>query len=124
MRKVGFFDIFVDEMDRAQNFYETVLDTKLTNMNDPNDSDVEMQAFDDDFSSHGAGGSLVKVKGAKPGSGGTMVYFSCENCAVEEARVEKAGGRIVRPKFSIGEHGFISLAADTEGNTIGFHSIK
>lgn len=124
MRKVGFFDIYVDQMDRAQSFYETVLDTKLSPMDDPNDSSVQMRAFGDDYQSHGAGGALVKVKGAKPGPGGTTVYFSCEDCAAEEARVEQAGGKVLRPKFSIGEHGFVTLANDTEGNMIGFHSIK
>jgi len=29
MRKIGFFDIYVEDMDRAQAFYETVLDTTL-----------------------------------------------------------------------------------------------
>ncbi len=43
-----------------------------------------------------------------------MVYFSCEDCAVEEARVEAAGGSVVRPKYSIGDHGFVSIASDTE----------
>ncbi len=28
-----------------------------------------------------------------------MVYFTCDDCAVEEARVPAAGGAIVRPKF-------------------------
>ncbi|MCF8366056.1 MAG: hypothetical protein K9H16_09755 [Bacteroidales bacterium] len=28
------------------------------------------------------------------------------------------------PKFSISEHGFVALALDTEGNSIGFHSNK
>lgn len=124
MRKIGFFDIYVDNMDRAQEFYETVLETRLSKMDDPNDSNVQMRVFYDDFQSHGAGGSLVKVNGAKPGPGGTMVYFSCENCNVEEERVQKAGGRVVRSKFSIGEYGFVSLIADTEGNIIGLHSMK
>ena len=93
-------------------------------MSDPNDSSVEMQSFGDDFNSHGAGGALVKVKDSRPGPGGTMICFSCENCIFEEGRVEKAGGKVVRSKFSIGEHGFISLAEDTEGNIIGFHSLK
>ncbi len=124
MRKVGFFDIYVDEIDRAQKFYETVLDTKLSNMLDPNDNSVEMRSFGDDFKSHGAGGALVKVKGTKPGAGGTMIYFSCEDCIIEESRVEKAGGKIIRSKFPIGKHGFVSLAFDTEGNMIGFHSMK
>ena len=35
------------------------------------------------------------------------------------ARVEAAGGTLVRPKMSIGEYGHIVLAKDTEGNLIG-----
>ncbi|MCR9142707.1 MAG: VOC family protein [bacterium] len=124
MRKAGFFDIYVNEIDRAQKFYEAVLATKLQPMDDPNDSSVEMRMFGDDFQSHGAGGALVKMQGVQPGPGGTMIYFTCEDCAVEEARVAQAGGKIVRPKFPIGEHGFVSLASDTEGNMIGLHSMK
>ncbi|MGK0185337.1 MAG: hypothetical protein ACI9R3_001113 [Verrucomicrobiales bacterium] len=50
--------------------------------------------------------------------------FSCEDCAVEEARVAPAGGNVCKPKFAIGEFGFISLVSDTEGNMIGLHSLK
>lgn len=124
MIKVCFFDIYVDDMARAQAFYETVLDTTLSEMADPNDDSVQMRAFEDDFQSHGAGGALVKVDSAKPGLGGTTVYFSCEDCSVEQARVEKAGGKIARPKFSIGDHGFVTLCFDTEGNMFGLHSQK
>lgn len=123
MRKVGWFDIYVEDMDRAQDFYETVLDTTLSPMGDPNDPSAQMRAFGDDFSSHGAGGALVKLEHAQPGTGGSMVYFSCDDCAVEEARVPAAGGSIVRPKFPIGDHGFVSIITDTEGNMIGLHSV-
>ena len=51
------------------------------------------------------------------------MYFSCADCAVEAAKVEKAGGSLVKPKFSIGQYGFIALAFDTEGNLFGLHSI-
>lgn len=122
MRRVGFFDIYVEDMDRAQTFYETVLDTTLSPMGDPTDPTVLMRSFGDNFASHGAGGALVKLDFAKPGPGGSMVYFSCDDCAVEEARVEGAGGSIVRPKYSIGEHGFVSIVTDTEGNMVGLHS--
>jgi uncharacterized protein len=37
--------------------------------------------------------------------------------------VSAAGGSIVRPKFSIGEHGSVSIITDTEGNMIGLHSV-
>jgi uncharacterized protein len=123
MRKVGWFDIYVEDMKRAQAFYETVLNTTLLPMDDPNDPSAQMRAFGDDFTSHGAGGALVKLDHAKPGPGGSMVYFSCVDCSVEQARVPAAGGAIVRPKFSIGEHGFVSIITDTEGNMIGLHSV-
>lgn len=124
MRKIGWFDIYVDDMARAQRFYESVLGTRLSALEDPNDSSVQMRVFADDYTSHGAGGALVKMAQAKPGPGGSMVYFKCEDCAEELSRVEGAGGRVARPKFSIGYHGFVSLAFDTEGNMIGFHSTK
>lgn len=123
MRNVGWFDIYVNDMDRAQAFYETVLSTSLEPMGDPNDPSAQMLGFGDDPTSHGAGGALVKLDYATPGPGGTMVYFSCEDCAVEQGRVEAAGGSIVRPKFSIGDHGFVSLFTDTEGNMVGLHSL-
>ena len=122
MRKIGWFDIYVEDMERAQAFYEQVLDTTLTSMDDPNDPTAQMRAFGDDFTSHGAGGALVKLEDASPGPGGSMVYFACDDCAVEEARVADAGGSIVRPKFSIGDHGNVSIITDTEGNMVGLHS--
>lgn len=51
-----------------------------------------------------------------------LVYFNCDDCAIEESRVVGAGGRIHRPKTSIGQYGFVTLAYDTEGNMIGLHS--
>lgn len=122
MRKISWFDIYVNDIDRAQKFYEHVLETTLATMDDPNDASVKMRVFADDYQSHGAGGALVQMEHVSPGSGGTAVYFACEDCAVEQGRVEHAGGSIIRPKFPIGEHGFVSLAADTEGNMIGLHS--
>lgn len=74
--------------------------------------------------SHGASGALVCVDGMPAGQNSVLVYFSCEDCAVEESRIEPAGGTIVRPKFSIGDYGFITLAKDTEGNMFGLHSLS
>ena len=38
--------------------------------------------------------------------------------------VEAAGGKILAPKMSIGEHGNMAFILDTEGNKIGLHSIQ
>ncbi|WP_313030400.1 hypothetical protein [Soonwooa sp.] len=43
---------------------------------------------------------------------------------MEEARVEAAGGKVVKPKMGIGEFEFMSLITATEGNMVGLHSLK
>ena len=72
----------------------------------------------------GAGGALVKMEGYPSGGNSTIVYFSCEDCSIQEKRVVKSDGSIEKKKFSIGEYGFISFVVDTEGNMIGLHSMK
>ena len=120
------FEIYVDDMARASAFYETVLEQKLENMVDPTDSNMQMMSFpmDDSMSKYGAPGALVKMEGFKAGNNSTIVYLGSDDCAVEEARVEDAGGKVFKPKMSIGEFGFIALATDTEGNMFGIHSMK
>ena len=123
MNAVGWFDIYVNDLDRAVAFYQTVLDCKLEAIGDPT-GENRMMSFPADMSAYGAGGALSKSSHASPGIGGTVVYFSAEDCAVEEARVDAAGGTVVRPKFSIGEFGWVSLCQDTEGNAFGISSMQ
>ncbi len=54
----------------------------------------------------------------------TVIYFASADCITEEVRIEKAGGKIIRPKMPIGEFGYISLFLDLDGNTIGLYSKK
>lgn len=121
---IGWFDIYVDNMDRAATFYGTVLNKELEDMVDPTDSGVTMKCFPTDMGNYGAGGALVKRNGAAPGVGGTIVYFGVEDCSTEESRVEKAGGRVITPKMSIGEFGYVSVCMDTEGNLFGLSSMR
>jgi predicted enzyme related to lactoylglutathione lyase len=75
------------------------------------------------MTAYGAGGALVQSAHARPGAGGTMVYFSVEDCARQQARVAAAGGKVLRPKFSIGAFGWVTLCEDTEGNPFGLSSL-
>lgn len=118
---VCWFEIYVQDMERARAFYEGMLEVKLQKLESP---EIEMWAFAMDADKAGAGGSLAKAPGVASGGNSTMVYFACEDCAVEEARVERFGGRIQRAKMSIGQYGFITLAYDTEGNLFGLYSQK
>lgn len=123
MNAVAWFDIFVDDLDRAVAFYETVLGNKLEAMGDPT-GESQMMSFPADMNTYGAGGALTKSAHATPGVGGTIVYFSAADCAVEQSRVADAGGVVIRPKFSIGEFGFVTLIQDTEGNLFGLNSMQ
>jgi predicted enzyme related to lactoylglutathione lyase len=116
---VIWFELYVDDMARARAFYETVFDVNLESMAD---AGMEYYAFPMQNDQVGAGGALAKMEGMAPGGGGTLIYFHCDDCAVEEGRVAGAGGTVLKPKMSIGAYGFMSLVLDTEGNTIGLHS--
>ncbi|RBW43624.1 VOC family protein [Psychromonas sp. B3M02] len=120
---IGWFEVYVNDLDRAKTFYESVFEVSLESIGDPNDSSIQMLAFPSDMERYGATGALVKMDHVLAGGGGTLVYFSCDDCAIEEARVTAAGGSIQRPKMDIGEYGFISLVVDSEGNMIGLHSM-
>ncbi len=122
---VNWFEIYVQDMPRARAFYEAVLGIAMEPLKLPDgDNALEMLAFPGDMERYGANGALCRMPGVPSSPGGTLVYFGCEDCAVEGSRVEAAGGRVHRPKMSIGEYGHIVLAFDTEGNMIGLHSMQ
>lgn len=118
---VGWFEIYVEDMARAKAFYSAVFEAEFERLNS---GDIEMWAFPNDMERYGAGGALVKVQGMSPAGNSIMLYFSCEDCAVEAARAAEHGGKLMREKFSIGEYGHIALIQDSEGNMIGLHSMQ
>ncbi|NJL91934.1 MAG: VOC family protein [Coleofasciculaceae cyanobacterium SM2_1_6] len=111
-------EIYVEDMDRAKSFYESVFQVKLENLESPG---MEMWTFPMAMDKGGASGALVKMEGFKSGGSGTIPYFHCDEVAVESDRVVAAGGQIKQAKMSIGQYGFMALIVDTEGNTIGLH---
>lgn len=123
MNAIGWFDIYVSDMERAVAFYETLLKQKLEKIEDPT-GETQMMSFPVDMSTYGASGALVKSNYARPGVGGTMIYFNVEDCSTEESRVVSVGGKVVRPKFAIGKFGWVTLCEDTEGNMFGLNSMK
>jgi predicted enzyme related to lactoylglutathione lyase len=123
---VGWFEIYVQDMSRAKAFYEAVFQGTLEELKNPDPEgfpDMEMWAFPMSMEGVGAPGALVQMKGC-PSGGSTLVYFSCADCAIEAARAASHGGTVFKEKMSIGEHGFIAIVVDTEGNMIGLHSMQ
>lgn len=117
-----YFEIYVQDMPRAQKFYEAVFQRKLKKIESPVPG-LEMLQFEGDPNSYGTSGALVKMQGVPSGGNSVLVYFGCKDCAEEAQRVVQNGGSIFKPKMSIGQYGYIVLVHDTEGNMIGLHSM-
>ena len=122
---VGWFEIPVNNMDRAVSFYETVLDMKLDrNMMGP----IEMAWFPWQEGGTGAAGSLVfHNEFYKPSADGVLIYLTAHSGDLknELARVEPAGGKVLQPKTKISdEYGFMAVITDSEGNRVALHSLQ
>lgn len=115
------FEIPVSEIARASRFYGQVLDVKLAPMEfGPHKMAVFPGGEAGENVVHGA---LVQGEGYTPGADGPMVYLNAgDDLAGPLSRVEAAGGRVLAPKMGLGQHGFMAIFLDTEGNRLALHS--
>jgi predicted enzyme related to lactoylglutathione lyase len=126
---VNWFEIYVTDFSRAKRFYESILkstlqDTPSENCENSPKENFKMAMFPFDMA-NGIGGAIVLMTGYSPGQGGTIIYLNVEgdlDGVIE--RIPAAGGSIVKPRMAIGEHGFIAIFKDSEGNIVGLHSMK
>jgi len=120
MNAINWFELFVNDFDRARNFYQRILEIQLEAVNEMG---ARMALFPCD--EHSVGGCLSFAEGFHPGVGGTRVYLNAEGKldAVLD-RVPAAGGQIIQAKMSIAPHGFIAVIKDSEGNEVGLHSMS
>jgi len=118
---VNWFEIPVTDLGRAKKFYGDLLGHKLEDMQMPGS---EMATFPMVQGGEFTTGALVKSEYNQPSMSGSVVYFQCEDVDNQIAKVESLGGKVLMPKTSIGEWGFIAHIADTEGNKVALHSNK
>lgn len=118
---INWFEIPVKDFDRAKNFYEAVLDAEMQIMEMGN---MKSAFFPADLQ-NGIGGSIIMGDGYEPSQTGTLIYLNGgDDLSIPLSRIEKLGRKILLPKTSIGENGFMAHFLDTEGNRVAFHSIK
>jgi len=118
---VNWFEIYVNDFDRAKKFYDSILDTPLQVMQGQG---PKMGLFPFDMEK-GIGGAITIMDGMGAGTGGTLVYLNVEGeIDAVISRVIPAGGIVIRDRFAIPPHGFIAIIQDTEGNAVGLHSIS
>ncbi|AOW20238.1 VOC family protein [Urechidicola croceus] len=121
---VGWFEIPVTDMDRAQKFYESVFKIEISIHNFEG---IKMGWFPFSDNKPGAAGSLIQLEEwYKPSNiAGVVIYFNSEDVDNELARIESAGGRVIKSKTLITkEIGYMGMFLDSEGNRIALHSRK
>lgn len=122
---ISWFEIPVTDLNRAQQFYETIFGIQLNPIDLPN---IKMRVFPVDDQLTGVTGAVADTGGTfhKPSAtDGPLLYLNA-NPDVQRVldKVEKAGGKILVPKTEIApDYGHMAVFIDTEGNRMGIHSI-
>ena len=121
---INWFEIPAKDFSRAKGFYEEVLQAKMQTM-EMEDTGAQWAFFPFDMENGGIGGGIIEGPGYEPGQVGALVYLNGGDDLSEPlSRVEKAGGKIVLPKTSLGLNGFMAQFTDTEGNKVALHSME
>ena len=107
------FEIPVTDLDRAVEFYNTVLDQALVINTDMGPNPVAMFTYDEQ---DGTGGHLYP---GKPSSDGPTVHLVApDDLEATRARIFNAGGKIESDNIQLPKGAFF-YARDLDGNSIG-----
>lgn len=120
---ISWFEIPARDFERARAFYSTVfaVDVAVHAMPDPN---MQYAVFPY-VPGEGVGGAIMQMDGFNPSADGVVIYLNGgDDLSAPLSRVEAAGGKIIVPKTSIGENGFMAQVIDTEGNRVALHSMN
>jgi uncharacterized protein len=118
---LNWFEIPALNLDRAQRFYQTLLDTTLRRETMGSEQMAIFPADED-----GVAGCLnVGASPVEPSRAGTRVYLDASpSIDAALARVTAAGGRTVTPKVALPPGmGYFAHVEDTEGNVVGLHAL-
>ncbi len=119
---INWFEIPAKNFDKACDFYSKVMAGDIQKIDGPDGSKM---GFFPGSMVDSVGGAVVQAEGYEPSQKGSVVYLNGgDDLSVPLSRVENAGGKVVMPKTSIGENGFIAHFIDTEGNRVALHSMK
>jgi predicted enzyme related to lactoylglutathione lyase len=117
---VVYFEIPVNDIDRATKFYMTVFnfdfDKEIIDRN-------EMALFPFADENSGISGALAKGEIYKPTKDGVVIYFKTENIDETLKLATSNGGQILYPKTDNGI-GLVAEFEDTEGNRIALYQSK
>lgn len=118
---INWFEIPVTDFPRAKSFYEAIYQYEMPVMEMDN-SQMGMLPH----SPTGIGGAICRNEWYKPSAEGSRVYLNGgDDLQTILDRVEAAGGKVILTKTNIGQDmGYYAFFTDSEGNTVGLHSMN
>jgi len=121
---VSWFEIPVQDMERARTFYAAILGKPTQDVLDKGAVKMSILPLGNDKGQ--VGGALTHSQGSKPSMSGTLVYLNASpNIQEFIDRVQPAGGRVLVQRTDIGEDmGFFSIFSDSEGNQVALHAFN
>jgi uncharacterized protein len=113
------FEIPVQDLDRAQRFYETLLGRPLRR---ETMGPHALAVFP--YGEGQVGGCLMAGPAMSPSTDGSLIYLAAGPRLAEPlGRLAAAGGRLLQPRTELpGELGCFALLQDSEGNRVGLHA--
>ncbi len=117
---VVYFEIPVNDIDRAINFYKAVFNFEFDKENIDN-NDMALFPFFNQYS--GISGALAKGEIYKPTKEGVLIYFHTENMDDTLKLAISNGAQMLYPKTDNGI-GLVAEFEDTEGNRIALYQSK
>jgi uncharacterized protein len=115
------FEIPVTDMERAIRFYKDVLGYELTRQQVDG---YEMAFFPRADGKPGASGALAKGDVYVPSKTGAIIYFDVPDIDPVLEKAKAKGAKILYPKKSIGEAGYVAEIEDSEGNRIALNALS
>ncbi|MES2962303.1 MAG: VOC family protein [Bdellovibrionota bacterium] len=111
-----YFEIPVDDLDRAIEFYSRVFscDFEKTSIHGN-----EMAFFPFEVGSRGITGALAKGESYKPSLTGTLIYMDTNDIDSTLRKVLGSGGQTLFPKSEVPSYGWAAEFKDSEGNRVG-----
>ena len=110
----AYFEIPVVDMDRAINFYESLLETELER---GTIHDYEMAFFPYEHNGIGVSGALAKGDADKPSIDGVFLYLQIEDIDAIISKAVNLGSEVLLEKTEA-ETCFVAEIKDSEGNRI------
>jgi predicted enzyme related to lactoylglutathione lyase len=121
MANIAYFEIPADNVDRAKHFYNALLGWKIVPTKTPMDAAAIRTMEYQDIATGDAQEGTMNMGGMykRQMGEGIINYVVVDDLDTVLAKVEKRGGKIIRPKMEIKSVGLIAIIADSEGNGIG-----